>query len=901
MAPIIYPASGGTVAQAPASQPPAGGNPSPVTFTEGETAAQTPFGQLQSGKGQFAESVARNIRAVEFSSGGNVSIASPYVARNASGEVSGPQGVQTRGQMQLASGSAQQVDVAAYNAAYGTAGAVNRELGGQQYVVVTQEQGGGYVVATNPNIQAPPSLTSKIRDLLTGSGERFVQSDKGFVVGGTPVAEKAIANINAPEGPYVPIFARATPGLPQAPSPPSVATTLYPRASSSYIPVFARATPEQAVIVPKGATPAEAVKLASEAAQSKGAIVPGSDQFIQTPVTRFFSSTFNPPVPVGGPLGIVLGGGLFVAKGIESSIKAELAIPLFMKAENVAARELVGQAGVKLSQQYGIPQIAQITGLVRPTALEKQTTASEFASSLPYVPLIPILAVPAAKGLLSTPTAFQTVEQPILRETVYGEGQPIASRVGLKGTEAFRDILSKNYGVEYFQNVPGVGEVYIQKPVIDLGLGASRAIVAPGAFTGTTVETGFLEVAKAAPGLSLKGFIGYGLGGAAIQAGLNVYSGRPIGEKVPEAFVGGAIAYPAFEAVSFASTLPKAIPTSEIVTAPGFQKDIAGRFEFVPMKDVRGFYQEQLPAGKQSDIVVHEAYATPSGPKESIVRPLSERDSGLSLSELRDLYPGFKASPIERGGSPISVGPGTAQIALVRPQEPVLVQPQASRNELFPQYARSRVKVIEEENYLRLPGEELAPIKSTTQERIVSAPAIGQTLPVFALPITTTFPARAIQLETPKITDLTKPGIQIQPPFEIPKFINRYLITSTETSLQVVPPLTSQLELQQPEPPLTRQVTPEPSVVFPSLPAIGFPILFPPPKVGGGGEGAISRGARFPAKVLDLLTITGKIERKSVVNVQRPKVETPRTRQSGFSFAPASIQDPFARAKKKKK
>lgn len=270
---IIYPSSGGTVA-AP-SQPPAGG--APATYQEGMTKEQTPFAQLESGKGSFAESAARGAASVESSSGGAVYVGSPYVARSSTGQIIGPAQPVVRGPIQLAAGQ-QQTDVSAYNLAYGAQEQINKPREGQQYVVVTQEQGGGYVVSANPQLPktSQTSIMDQLRAMLGGKSS-VKETDKGFIVGGTE-SQQMIQNVTGPPAHVAPspqsLLLHGTGQLPEAPKPPSltgpsldITRNVYTSPEGKEVKIEPTRYP---TTLPPNATPEQAVKAAEIAALQAG-------------------------------------------------------------------------------------------------------------------------------------------------------------------------------------------------------------------------------------------------------------------------------------------------------------------------------------------------------------------------------------------------------------------------------------------------------------------------------------------------------------------------------------------------------------------------------------------------------------------------------------------------------
>lgn len=912
---IIYPSSGGTIAQP--SQPSAGGN-QPVTYQEGMTKEQTPFAQLESGKGSFAESAARGAAKVESSSGGAVYVGSPYVARSSTGQIIGPATPVVRGPVQLAAGQ-QQTDVSAYNLAYGAAGEINKPHEGQQYVVVTQEQGGGYVVSANPQLPktSQTSIMDQLRAMLGGKSS-VKETDKGFVVGSTE-SQQMIQNVTGPPAHVAPspqsLLLHGTGELPEAPKPPSltgprldITRNVYTTPEGQDI----QLTPSTKEALPSKATPAEAVAAAGRAAARAGAAPPAP---IQTPETIFYSTSLaGAMAPLVGKIPDV---SLFQAKGVVgtplagavpqitllatgSRGAAEAAVGAAMNVENLLKTSASIFTFGEASSIAAGTVLARTLGLRGPSYQARSEAVANLAAAAPYYTQLPIVATfLTAEALTPKPTTVLMQEKTVLKETTYAGGKPIAERVGMQGTEAYRDILSKNFGTEYFQNIPGIGELYVR----GAGQTATRGLLVPGEFTGMTVSGRTIFAPASVPGLSLSGFAAYGGLAGASQVVSNIVSGKPAGENVARAVGGGLLLYPAFEAVGFAAGLPRPAPQSEIVKAPGFRGDVISYAEPIPVKDIRGFYQELLPAPAPS-----RAIAEPVGPQPANLRPATPD------SVLKSIYPGFFES---KGGTPIVSGkqnqlqiqkvlpieeeevsfqlalPKQAEISTQRPQPPAAVQPPISLERPGVSVSSTLLKgspLSTEYKYSELAGVLTAP-------SFQIAPPLGKVQP--------------IELPQPQLAP--QPSKTAPPPT---KNLYDYSITTmTETSMMEIPAITPQIQIQ---PSITEPKQPSPTVIsiIPGLPAIGFP---PPPiipRAGGGGPEAFGRGGKFPASVRDLLGISRKAEKApafkvpksaakpikiSIGGVSSMKFSVPKTRLSANAFRPAPIGNPFGKAKKSKK
>lgn len=947
------------------SQPSSSG---PVTWS-GQTASQTPFGQLQSGQGQFASGVARNIGQLESSSGGSIRVDSPYVARGASGEVTGPQGVYGRGQFQLASG--QSTDVGAYNAAYGTQGAINRQYEGQQVVTVSPYAGGGYLVSQNPNLSShPQSLTDQIRNYLTQSKTPYKETSEGFIVGSGSVTAfdatkpafggrsaslditKNVYTSESGEKTQLISARRASEGAQSgiAPTPGSISlqgpgmTTPGANRPSLNITTNAYTTesgqkiqlqPALKPVLGPNATPQQAVAAAASTATSQGATVKTLDD-LSSPATTLYRSNIagdmqkiidkNIPAPVRLPFE----GAAWLAGGVENAFKvgasavtfadtsliaitaigtnkaaadaarsslanlkpisstnplsstlASLAdnpltrftfLPLSVAAQGVKTADTAIGAfkGAALTSFDVTSPIRDITQSFKLQPFSEKTqlqSLQAFAEAGPYTAQIPyFVTLKVADILMPTPSVMTTTQKPILQETVYAQGKEVASRQGVYGTETFSDILSKNYNVKTLYNVPGAGDVFIQIP----GQSASRALLVPGELTGSVIKSGFIETPVGQSGLSLLGFAKFGAGAAAVQATINVASGKPVETDLGKAFFGGLLFYPAVSAVAFASALPGKAPTSTVVTSPDFKPGQAGDIPlYGPQMIIKGDVSPVLkPTGLPEKFAPGQYPAVPPTPLGA--QPVNLAPSTKSLWELSDLYPSAfkgKGSTVTNKGSTISIyKTTTTEVTDVITEQPTL--------DIFTGYKKQPGKYkFEEETINRVPSDELGPksqpLTFLTDYQYKYAPdVIFSRAPTPPITKTGQQQPALVDLGIPKITELTKQ--QPEPP-KVKNLLDYDIITTTETGVQRIGPL--EITITEQPPPPTKQLPPGEVNAIPGLigPAIGFPILFPPLKLGGGGESAVGGKTKIAGEARDLLSVF--LEADYRTSSEQPKIK----------------------------
>lgn len=815
------------------------------------------------------------------------------VSRSAYGVQGGYQGdVRIMGGQQIRVTSAARAGPesnAAYNAAYATAGEINRKLGGQEYVRVTR-QDGEFIVEQNPGITAQPGIAQQIRDFLGGAkgvtvteeGGRFRVAEKSSVSATAPPLTGSTAPATGKRPSLSLGFADVQPkGTPQMGSPtdniiggrsqypvsPQYATPAYGQeVTISREPARVNVlTPEQ-ILKPESTsrprTISQAVQEASTASKQASSSPAGKvtsittpvtpPSFEQTPVQQVYqmklgeslrgsamdalANTFGPgareldkPVAFGiSPADVAFGAPAYAADiGFETA-KTAFVPSLYGNAASQAASFQVREAvGIQVSQQ------------------ERNAAISDFATGVQYSPNVPVfvalIAASAAKPQTDNMLVGQQKTIGAIRvragdaEFKSALGAPTAYDVGELKAGRASDIFIGKFTVG---EQPARGIVPVDA-LGNVGAGISR----PSAPFSIELVKGTVRGTIDPYRLSVSEAIKTGAIFAGYEAGAEIISGQPVNPtRVAQAGIaGGALIYPVTKAVPLAQTqrVQIAQPTPPSVIEGKFE---ATGTEIIPYRGPPG------PTGKP---------------------PLDVR--GLTPIVPSEQKPYYTPGPYTPPANKVTVQPG--DFVVVGPSKPGPVG--ARQRQIMRYQPRKEIIEVTQETQLQPTGELGRVVVETETPFSVRKPTgPGEIGPVVSQ-------RRNIRLgfESPIDTTAIKPQFQFQyqyQPQQAPARLQPPRITPIQPDIvtgittQPIVPSTGQTETQVPFTPSTPTPEPQQTVIIepPKQPDIttnisvtakppggilgfGLPFLPQPGTLGGGTT--TGRRTRTPGEARSLL------------------------------------------------
>jgi hypothetical protein len=732
-------------------------------------------------------------------------------------------------------------DIAAYNAAYAAAGEINKQLGGQEYVIV-KEGAGGYYLQQNPAISPQPGIDAEIRRRLSRSGVTVEERDGVFFVrsaaaGGTAdggmVQEGA-----APSGGGGGVFDFTTEPAPVRSQAEVAQLTAGVMAKQGYIPISQEATGEQVYIrpasrgpsIPFGVGPTTGAGGTAELAPVYPAAGAAADSpFVQTPLQYIYKFKLGESLRQSAKAGVTAIAGEGVAGIIDIPFGvAGYAADIAFETVKVGSTPFVYGVSAARGASFAIREEgvkAGIPFITSPTEGERAEAISDFAAVLPYAPSVPLFVTFTAQAA-AKPTGVVQVGQ---QKTIGG------IKVQAGGAE-FKTVLGAptKYDAAQFQagaaeNVFGGRFAVGESPgIVPAGTAAKPVPFSVEMVVGTvkgTYDPFRLSIRDAA----ISGAI---LGG--YEAGVQIVSGKPIdvGRIAQATAAGGFIIYSASKYV------PLAESQQALIAAKPPPDTIEGTYEYAKQPALGGGKggQPKLPDQFSNAIIETSPYAQPPA-----TRPAGKPPSQVTVAP----------------GDFIIVGSQTTRPGPVGTQRQMLKYRQ--RTELIEQtrevqldiYGGTKTVVVEMETpFITKPGQRgglAEPGQKGTEGQQIYRPT-GIT-DIFKPPVTgEVFKPVTVQPVT------VQPGpeekiVPFQPPYQ-PPYVDQPVVTTEQTMFQgTSAPVTTLAPPPTEQPPVTNEFTFKgPSAIIGGL---ALPFLFPSGRAEGGS--ATGRAARPQGEARSLL------------------------------------------------